>query len=144
MTNPTGCLRRLRGCESGAAAIEFAIIAMLLILVCLGTIEFGRAFFLRNELSFAADFAARKVLTDPTICEADLHTEVRSTFTGLDPDVVVLDFDIDTADGILFRTVEMEYPMTLLVPGLSDDPINLSLSRRIPTDLVSSTAILIC
>lgn len=143
MTTPSR-LRRLRGCERGAAAVEFAIIAMALIMVCLGTIEFGRAFFLRNELSFAGDFAARKILTDPTICEADLHTEVKSAFTGLDPEVVLLDFDVETADGILFRTVEMEYPMTLLVPGLSADPINLRLSRRIPTDLVSAATILIC
>ena len=53
-----------RRCQSGAAAIEFAIIALVLVMVCLGVIELGRALFLRNELSFAADFAARKILTD--------------------------------------------------------------------------------
>ncbi|MFW6076354.1 MAG: TadE/TadG family type IV pilus assembly protein, partial [Hyphomicrobiales bacterium] len=37
-------LRRLARNESGAAAVEFAIIVWALILVSLGIIEFGRGF----------------------------------------------------------------------------------------------------
>lgn len=135
MNIPTRCLGRLRGCESGAAAIEFAIVAMALILVCLGTIEFGRAFFLRNEMSYAADFGARKILTDPTITDAELEEAVRARFIGLDPDpaVVKVTPGYETVDGLDFRTVLIEYSMTLLIPGLSADPVLLSLSRRVPT-----------
>lgn len=133
MTTPIRCMARLRRCESGTAAIEFAVIALILILVCLGTIEFGRAFFLRNEMSYAADFAARKILTDPTITDAKLDEAVRAAFTGLDPEAVTVTIGSETANGLAFRTVSMEYSMTLLVPGLTEDPVLLSLSRRIPS-----------
>ncbi len=43
--------------DSGAAAIEFAIIVWALIFVCLGIIEIGRGLHVRNEMVFAADLA---------------------------------------------------------------------------------------
>lgn len=126
-------LKQLVSCNRGAAAVEFAIIGLVLIMVCVGGIEFGRGLWLRNELSFAADFAARKVLTDPAISSADLETELRSALTGIDPDLVEISFGSETVDTIEFRTVLVRYPLSLLVPGLSDDPITLSVNRRVPT-----------
>ncbi len=124
--------RQLRCCEGGAAAIEFAIISWVMILVSLGVIEFGRGLNLRNDLSFAADFAARKILTDANITDAALETEVRSALTSGDPDLLQVIIGTEEVDGVRFRTVTLSYPLTLLVPGLASDAIDLSLARRIP------------
>jgi Flp pilus assembly protein TadG len=59
-------MRAIRGIarsDSGAAAIEFAIIVWALIFLCLGIIEIGRGLHVRNEMSYAADLAARRILT---------------------------------------------------------------------------------
>jgi Flp pilus assembly protein TadG len=65
-----GSLRRLARSNGGAAAVEFAIIVWVLIFVCLGVIEFGRGLHVRNEMSFAGDRAARKILTtDPLVSD---------------------------------------------------------------------------
>jgi Flp pilus assembly protein TadG len=122
----------LKGCQSGAAAIEFAIIALVLILVCLGVIEFGRSLQVRNELSFAADFGARKILTDSTISDSDLENVVRSALIVADPDLMQVTIGTETVDGVQFRTIALAYPFTLLIPGLSSDSVTLALARRTP------------
>jgi Flp pilus assembly protein TadG len=125
-------LRDLKGCQSGAAAIEFAIIGLVLILVCLGVIEFGRSLQLRNELSFAADFGARKILTDVTITDSQLESVVRSAVTVAAPDLLQVTIGRETVDGVQFRTIALAYPFTLLIPGLSSDSVTLAIARRTP------------
>ena len=124
--------RRLLVREDGAAAVEFAVIGLVLIIVIIGTIEIGRALFLHNEIAFVADRAARRILIDPTVSEADLQTEVESSAIGLSPNLLSSSFGKETADGVLFRTVTIQYPFTLLIPALSDDALTLSTSRRVP------------
>lgn len=128
---PNGA-RRFARCERGAAAVEFAIVALLLVLVSLGAIEFGRALLVRNDLSFAADFGARKVLNDPTISHAALEEEIRANFLVAKPDPLELTIGSEVVDGLEFRTIAMSYPFTPLVPGLTDKIITLKLGRRVP------------
>ncbi len=55
--------------ERGAAIVEFAIIFPVLIILLFGMIDFGRAFFLRNNLVAAAREGARfgSVMSDPCL-----------------------------------------------------------------------------
>ena len=50
--------------QRGVTAIEFAITLPLLILIVLGTLEFGRALKARNEMSHALSKAARVINLD--------------------------------------------------------------------------------
>lgn len=131
-------LRRFARADSGAAAIEFAIIVWALILVSLGIIEFGRGFHVRNEMTYASDRAARMILTFPEYagelldpdCEERLRNTVRDAFTGPSPEDLSVDFSLNEAK--TFRTVLIRYPFTLLIPGLGD-AFDLTVTRRVPT-----------
>jgi Flp pilus assembly protein TadG len=124
--------RRLERCERGAAAVEFALIALALILVSVGVIEFGRGLLLRNELSFAADHGARKVLLDPTVEDSALQDAIRSALIQAQSELLVVTLGTETADGAQYRTIFLSYPLMLLIPGFSGETISLSLSRRVP------------
>ncbi|MHA7859778.1 TadE family protein [Tessaracoccus sp. Y36] len=45
--------------ESGAAAVEFALVSMLLVALLMGILEFGYAFFVRGTIAGAAREGAR-------------------------------------------------------------------------------------
>ncbi len=122
----------IRRCTRGAAAVEFAIISMVLIGLIVAIIDFGRTLYVKNQISALADQAVRKVLIDPSISSATLEAELRDDFYAGDADDLTFDVDSETVDGISYRIVTVGYPMTLFVPGLSSDAVSLSVRRRVP------------
>jgi Flp pilus assembly protein TadG len=132
-------MRRAWRCQSGATAVEFAIVCLPLLLLSLGIVEFGRAFFVRNDISYAADVAARKVLigqipaaSSDSEAAASLDSAVREAFDAGDPTLLEITVGKETIDGVAFRILSISYPFTFVVPAVRDSPIGLGLSRRIP------------
>ncbi len=139
MTALTRAIRRAHRCQSGATAVEFCLVCLPLFLLALGIVEFGRALYLENNLSYAADMAARKVLIgqvgrDLTESEAysKIETVIRENLDIGDPASVQVTLGRETVDGVEFRVLSLRYTFTFLLPGLAGSPIALGLSRRIP------------
>ena len=116
--------------ESGTAAIEFGIGAMILFALSIGIVEFGRGLMLRNELGYAADVAARAALIDPDITTAEVQSTVTGAFDEDDASLAIT-FTSETAGGQQFRLLSISYPMTLLIPVLTDPTVTLTVTRRI-------------
>jgi Flp pilus assembly protein TadG len=117
-------------CASGAAAIEFAVIASVLIFVCLGVIELGRGLHVRSEMAFVADLAARKVLITPDVSDADLLALAKDAFTSPRPQDLRLTAPKDEGS----RTVTVQYPFSFLIPSIAGD-FDITVSRRVPVPL---------
>ena len=116
-------------CASGAAAIEFAVIASVLIFVCLGVIELGRGLHVRSEMAFVADLAARKVLITPDVSDADLQVLANEAFTGPRPQDLDLTAPVD--EGGAWRTVTVQYSFSFLIPSIAET-FDITVSRRVP------------
>lgn len=129
---PFSRLARLRGCESGAVAVEFALIAMVAISTFLGIIEFGRGLYMRNEMSYAADLGARKILTNPAVADSDVESAIRDAITFGTSAELQLTLGIETVDGVPFRTLLVRYPLTLMIPNIAQAGIMLTVDRRVP------------
>ncbi|MEM7424356.1 MAG: TadE family protein, partial [Pseudomonadota bacterium] len=72
-------------CTRGAAAVEFAIVSVVFVTVCIAVVDFGRTLYVKNQLSFLADIAARQILINPTVPSATLETDLRNEFVAGDP-----------------------------------------------------------
>lgn len=125
--------------QSGAAAVEFAMVCLPMLLLALGIVEFGRALNVRNDLAYAADVAARMVLinkveADDTDTEAlaKLDPAARQAFTGGQRDLLQVSVTKEAVDGTTFRVLALRYPFTLLLPGMEDSPIALGVTLRVP------------
>ncbi|MGR3593969.1 MAG: TadE/TadG family type IV pilus assembly protein [Limimaricola soesokkakensis] len=125
-------LGSLRRCEAGAAAVEFALIAMVAISFLLGIVEFGRALYMRNELSFAADIATRKILINPAVTDGELEAAIRASITFGGGEALQMTFGTESVDGVSFRKIVLSQPLTLLVPNISTAGIMLTIDRRVP------------
>lgn len=117
--------------ERGAAAVEFAIICLPLILLALGVIEFGRAFNIQNDMAYAADVATRRLLLDGGTPATELQVLARDAFTGGQPEQLYLTLGARPGETST-RTLQLTYPLTLSIPGLTREVIQLTLERRIP------------
>lgn len=124
---------RLLSCQRGAAAIEFAIVSVVFLSLVVATIDFGRTLYVKNQLSFLADQAVRKVLINPGISNITLTDELRADFNaGVQADLGVTISD-ETIGGNAYRLVQITYPMTLFIPNLDSSALVLSVDRRVPS-----------
>jgi Flp pilus assembly protein TadG len=110
--------RRIGRDEAGAAAVEFATVSLALILVCLAMVEFGRGLYLHNQLSYAADLAAREIMLKPQIQDDELEAAIRQRFIGAEER---LEVSAALEDGV--RTVQLNYSFTLLLKDISGEPM---------------------
>lgn len=125
--------------EKGAAAVEFALVVPILLMLVLGIFEFGRAFNIQVSLSEAAREAARHAAihyadTGYTDGDAQNAGVVAAPSVGLAPE----DVDITFSDGSACSpgdnvTVTVTFNTTYLtgLPGLIPGmPADLSLTGR--------------
>lgn len=114
-------------CDSGAAAVEFAVVSLVLIVLFLTAFELGRAFHVLNGMAYAVDFGMRKILLDPLIASGDIESEVRARFHSGDAALLV----VQTTSGASERTITATYPLSFWTP-LGEAHRNLSVSRTAP------------
>ena len=124
--------RGLRACTRGAAAVEFAIVSGVLIMLLIGILDVGRALWVQNQISFLADQAVRRVLLDPAISEEDLEAALREDFTAGSAEALTIAAP-EPAAGEEYRVVRIDFPFALLVPQIAGE-ITLGVTRRVPAD----------
>lgn len=130
-------LRRLRQAESGATALEFAIVASAFVIVAMGIIEFGRSLQVRNEMAYAMDWGARTVLMNASASEAEITDAIKARFNSYDTDklkVTVVDETAACGGGgtMQARGLTIAYPLDIFIPGLTGT-LEMSLERIVPS-----------
>lgn len=117
----------------GTAALEFALLAVPLLLFTFTVIELGRALFMQQSLSHAVDSAAREVYLHPhkttELCDlvfAELFLARRDRFVCVPPN--------PPTTGIYESIFRVNYTFVSIVPALLTDTIPLRQVRIIIVD----------
>lgn len=128
MTAPTGARRRsLLGEEGGNAVVEFALLALPLVVIIVGFFELGRFFFLNESLANAAREGARAAAVrgaaspDPATPD-DIRAIVRNHVPGFVPaDRVEVETTFTPNNNPGGRAeIAVGYSYRLLVPWVAD------------------------
>ncbi|MBR9651686.1 TadE/TadG family type IV pilus assembly protein [Thalassovita aquimarina] len=119
----------LRG-EDGVAALDFAIVGSVYMLMLVALLDVARGFYLHNKLEFAADKITRQLLMDPnaTIDSIDMPPSL----DGFDATLLVVETQEVTISGAAFHNLSLYYPMSMLTPLLKVDLVDLKIQRLIP------------
>lgn len=120
--------------ERGAAAVEFAIILVPLVLLLIGTVDFGRVLYTRNNIIEAADVGARVILLDNAASDAVVIQRVEDAFLAAPDDQLTVTLGTATEDGINFRTITVQHELQLITPLLVVDGVTLDHTRRVPLE----------
>lgn len=124
-------IARLWRDERGASALEFALVAVPLLLMTLGAIELGRVLFIREELIYAADQAARKLHLDPALSDGQIDAALRTELRVADPDQLGVGIVRNSGSAVDNVTVTLNYDVHLIVNILPAGMIALDYQRRI-------------
>ena len=114
-------LQSLKSCRRGAAAVEFAVVAPLFMLLLAGIIEFGQAFRIEHMISMAGRRGARAAIVDKADAkkvEKNIKQYCAKTLGVKEGDVTVdiavngdTEFDLKTAEegDEIAVTVSLDY-----------------------------------
>lgn len=113
-----GFLKRDRS-EEGAAAVEFALVAMILVTLLVGIMQFGYLFFQWNEITHAAREGARWAALEYPAGSVATPDTVRYKVAQAAPDMGLTDADII---------------VTPENPGIGDvgDPATVTVTHAVP------------
>jgi len=125
-------VQHLRSSESGAVAIEFAFVGLFVLVLCIGTVEFGRALYLASELSYAADRGTRLVLMNPQVSDAALAAEVRAHLRLANTNGLEVLTRSTVVDSQITRSLSVSLPVSLLIPTYSLPAFRLEIERKVP------------
>lgn len=121
--------------EAGTTALEFALVAVPLLMFTFGITEFGRALFMQQSLSHATDTAARQLYLDPTRPAATIKDDILSNLFLAEPaQLQVTVGAVAAAPGTeRFQTLRLkvDYEFRSLMPDWITDRIPLTFQRTV-------------
>ena len=112
--------------ERGAAAVEFAIVAPMLVFLLLGIVEFSKVMMVQSSLSAAARDGARAVTLGSTIGAAQAVAQSAATSVALATSQVTVSGDCVGKTSSTTVTVTVKYTQPVLYDVLSGAGVTLT------------------
>lgn len=116
----------------GSAAVEFALGAIVLFMLLCGALDFGRMFWIRNTLQYAAEEAGRYALANPTATDDVLKQQASASIYGIDPATVDVSVGRDTSNGVNFVTITAQYSFKYLTTFIYSQTFTLTGQATVP------------
>jgi Flp pilus assembly protein TadG len=122
--------RRLVGDTRGAAAIEFAFVIGLAIVLVIGTLQVGRALMARNEVSHALSQAVRVVHLEPQTTREQIEARLESLLDGYHGRA----FNVEVTEiaGTTYMQIAVEFPVEIAVPLLPVQTVTMRVDTLAP------------
>jgi Flp pilus assembly protein TadG len=114
----------------GASAVEFAIVAPMLIVLLIGVVAVGWAIYSMVTVHYALEESGRALMLDPSLTEDELNTMVQAN-TGDSSVTVTLSIDAQVGDKKLAH-LSADYEVTISIPMLPDYTIAYQTSLAVP------------
>jgi Flp pilus assembly protein TadG len=122
-----------KGWNSGAAAVELALVLPVFITFVFGILNLGWALYCGAEVRHAVERSTRLLIVDPTTSAATILTNVKSQLSAADPNAVTLTKTtqaVGTGGGI--AKLSWTYAYTLSSPFMTSKTFNFDSSMVVP------------
>jgi len=124
--------RRRRGGESGAAALEFALLAPLLFAFLFGTFELGWAMHCGASVRFAIEQASRALIIDPNTSASQIQATAQARLTGLPIDGLSVSLANENVSGEPIVRVSWQYSYSMALPYVPTASFHFDSSTVVP------------
>jgi Flp pilus assembly protein TadG len=124
-------LRRRHG-ESGAAALEFALLAPVLFAMLFGTYELGWALHCGATVRYAIERASRALILDKTTTADAIQTAALTHLAGLPISSLHITLNPETVSGEQIVRVSWQYNYTMSLPYVPSALFTFDSSMVVP------------
>ncbi|MBV8061207.1 MAG: pilus assembly protein [Alphaproteobacteria bacterium] len=124
--------RRHKRKARGAAAVEFAFVLPILLLLLLGSMEFGRAFMTYSAIADALTLTGRYATCNASASSSQLQTYFGQVLSTIPASSVALTFSNSATGTTTFTTISASYKFNAVSSYLPFSTITLGSSVRVP------------
>lgn len=126
-------MRALRDCQSGATALELALVMPAFVALVFGIFNYGWALYCGAEVGYAVQRASRLLIADRDTSVTDLRTAVAAKLSGAKIDDVALTLANETIGASTeVARISWTYRYAIHTPFLSDTVLNFDSSLLTP------------
>jgi Flp pilus assembly protein TadG len=126
-----------RSCDKGTAAIEFALVAPLFLLITIGGFNLAWGLHCIQNVQYAMAKAARVLELHPTTTESELETIVKNNMYIDTKDTVSLTLEIDPPDGgTKLAHATVEYDLTFWIPFVGKYEMTRTTTVTVPIAVI--------
>lgn len=124
-------MAQLWRCRRGSSAVEFVLVAPVMLGLLFAFVETGRYLWIRQALQHAADEATRYGIADSSVTLSQIqdYARDRAPFTGSE---VTATAQVVAAGGVNYLTVTLTYPFSFIVPFMTLADHTLTGRTRMP------------
>jgi Flp pilus assembly protein TadG len=119
-------------CDRGVAALEFAIVAPVLMLLLVAVMEFGRMYWVRDSVQYATEQTARWAIVNTAATDSQLKARALAQFDDVSAGTPVVSVGHETVNGLSFLTVTITYNFQFLVDFAGVGKLPLRGESRVP------------
>ena len=123
---------RRRGGESGAAALEFALLSPVLIALLFGTYELGWAIHCGASVHFAIERASRALLADPNTTAQQIQTSAQAQLSGIPVSNLQVSLAREAASTGQITRVSWSYSYAMALPYVPSAVFHFDSSTSVP------------
>ncbi|MDE3015523.1 MAG: pilus assembly protein [Pseudomonadota bacterium] len=121
--------------ETGAATVEMALVLPVFLLLVLGIMEFGRAYWTLNSMQIAIDEAGRYAMINVAAPDSQIISVAQSNLYGLNPNDFTVTSQSKTINSINYKVITATYTFSFIAPGVLPFG-NITLTRQTTVPLV--------
>ena len=125
-------LARLRGDESGTAAVEFAIVSTVFITFVIGLAYASIMLHSNAALQWAVEGAARQASLDPDITQTQLQTTVNNLLAQTKMPNANVTLSTQTVSGVPIAVVTASFQRTFTIPFVNTFDTTYTATARTP------------
>jgi Flp pilus assembly protein TadG len=127
-------IRKFRGCRRGTAAIEFAFVAPVFIILVMGIFEMGRAMWIKATMQYALEETARYAVVNTSVSTATLEAYAASRISGIfvNSGSVSVSATTSISAGTTYVLLTASYSFNTLVPIVKIPSVTLQARSQIP------------
>ncbi len=122
---------RRRG-DSGAAALEFAMLAPVLLALLFGVFELGWALHCGASVRYAIERSSRALITDPNTTASALQSAAQARLSGLPVSNLEISITKETVGTGQIARVSWRYNYNMALPYVPDTTITFDSSMVVP------------
>ncbi|MEZ5957302.1 MAG: TadE/TadG family type IV pilus assembly protein [Hyphomonadaceae bacterium] len=117
---------------SGAAAVEFAMIAPVLFTCIVGLLMLGMAYYEGATLQWSLERALRAAMIDPEMTGADIEAALNARLEAIGSPDIEFSYVIDDSGVVPLATATAAYEVPLRVPFVPDMALHFSAESVAP------------